>query len=121
MKTFISIVSIIFYGLALYAQPQDPKAKLAGHSEGIITKSEILSVEKLIPTQPDIIILSFTLSYSKGDDIIELISKSDNLTLEMKDHIKQIQAGTEISFENIKAKQGDKILLLESVNLKLKD
>jgi hypothetical protein len=123
MRYFLSIfVFISVCLLQLSGQETDPKATIGGLSEGSISKIELAKVEKIIPSQNDIVIISFTMSYNVGeDDIVELVSTSSSLTTEMKDNIKQLKAGTEISFENIKAKRGLTVLILESVTLKLKD
>ena len=62
------------------------------------------------------------MSYPIGeDDFVELASNSDKITSEMKDNINKVKAGTDITFENIKAKRGDKILIIEAIVLKIKE
>jgi len=112
----------LFSTFILSAQTSDPKVSIGGISEGSISKEELLKQEKLVPGSNDIIIVSFTMSYTLGeDDFVELTGNSDKLTREMKDHISKLKPGTELSFENIKAKRGDKILILESIVLKVKE
>lgn len=121
MKTSLMLLMTFLISVQVYGQPADPKVTIAGRSDGQITISDLLAAEKIIPNMKDLVILGFILSYDKGDDIIELESKSDKLSQEMKDNIKLLPAGTEISFENIKAKQGEKTLILESIILKLRN
>lgn len=112
----------MFISLSTIAQAPDPKATIAGRSEGIVTKAELVAQEKLAAVGNDIVIVSFTMSYPIGeDDFVELTSNSDKLTGEMKDNINKVKPGTDISFENIKAKRGDKTLILEAVVLKIKE
>jgi hypothetical protein len=122
MKPIILFLSLLFFTFSANPQTPDPKATVAGHSEGSVTKAELTSQEKLIPGSNDIVILSFTMSYPIGeDDIVELISNSDKITSEMKDNINKVKPGTDITFENIKAKRGDKTLILEAIVLKIKE
>lgn len=122
MKPIILFLSLFFVALITNAQTPDPKASIAGHSEGTVSKAELLSQDKLIPGSNDIEIISFTMSYPIGeDDFVELASNSDKLTSEMKDNINKVKAGTDITFENIKAKRGDKILIIEAIVLKIKE
>jgi hypothetical protein len=115
--TSIAIVFLSSY-CPMKSQPIDPKVLIAGHSEGSVKKAELLTDIHITPSDKDIAIISFTMSYPKGDDDFEeLSSKSDLLTDEMKEHIKKLKAGTKLTFENIKAKRGDKTLILESVDL----
>lgn len=123
MKSLLVFLALtLFSTFSINSQTPDPKASIGGISEGSISKAELLKQEKLIPGSNDITIISFTMSYPLGeDDFVELASNSDKLTREMKDHISKLKPDTEISFENIKAKRGDKILILESIILKVKD
>jgi hypothetical protein len=112
----INSISIVF------SQEIDPKVLVAGRSEGSIKKTELLADVRITPSSNDIAIISFTMSYPKGeDDFEELTSKSDKLTDEMKEHIVKLNPGTKLSFENIKAKRGDKTLILESVDLVIEE
>lgn len=123
VKKFIKISTFIFLlisNLSAFSQPADPKVTIGGVSEGKITKTDILKVTKLDVSPENIAIISFTMSYLVGnDDYVELVSNSDKLTSEMIESLKQIKVGTEVSFENIKAKIEDKTIILESVTLKI--
>jgi hypothetical protein len=104
------------------AQTDDPKASIAGLYKGSIKRADLLAVERIIPSTQNMVIVGFTISYPTGDDDLdELVSKSDKITPEMKENFGKLKAGTEISFENIKAKMADKTIILESVVLKLID
>lgn len=104
----------------LFSQTNDPKVSIAGKSEGSISKTELLAKGKLIPSNNDIMIVSFSISYPiSEDDIVELYSASDTLTQEMKDHILKLKPGTNLTIENTKAKRGDKILILEAITLNI--
>jgi hypothetical protein len=118
-KQFISCTLLFFASIcSLNSQTVDTKVLIAGHSEGSVKKAELLGDIRITPISNDIAIISFTLSYPKGDDDFEeLSSKSNSLTDEMKEHIKKLKAGTKLTFENIKAKMGDKTLILESIDL----
>jgi hypothetical protein len=122
MKLLTIFLSLFFISISSFAQTPDPKVSVAGHSDGSVTKAELVSQEKLIPGSNDIIIISFTMSYPIGeDDFVELASNSDKLTSEMKENIKKVKVGTDITFENIKAKRGDKTLILEAIIIKIKE
>lgn len=122
MKSIILFLCIFIFTLSANPQTPDPKATVAGHSEGSVTKAELIAQDKLIPGSSDIVILNFTMSYPIGeDDFVELASNSDKITSEMKDNINKVKAGTDITFENIKAKRGDKILIIEAIVLKIKE
>lgn len=113
------ILSFLFNS-ELFSQNNDPKISIAGKSEGIILKTELLASGKLIPSSKDIMIVSFSISYPIGeDDLVELFSTSDTLTREMKDHILKLKPGTDLTIENIKAKRDEKTLILEAITLKV--
>ena len=121
LKVFLAL-SFVLIALNLAAQTDDPAATIGGFKNGSIKRADLIAVEKILPNNSNIIIVSFTMSYPIGnDDLVELVSKSDKITQEMKDSFKKVKAGTEISFENIKAKRDDKTIILESVILKLTD
>jgi hypothetical protein len=116
------ILFFITFSIIVVAQTDDPKATIAGLSGGLITKKELLSQENLVPNSKDIVIIEFTMSYPIGDDdVVELLSNSDKITKEMKDHIDGLKTGSELSFENIKAKKGNSTIILEAINLKIKE
>ena len=121
LKVFFALL-FVSIALNLLAQSEDPTATVGGFKNGTIKRADLLAVEKIKPNNSTIVIISFTISYPVGtDDLVELVSKSDKITQEMKDNFQKIKAGTEISFENIKAKMADKTIILESVILKLTD
>ena len=106
----------------LFAQSDDPKVQINGISQGTITINDLVNQEKLICNNKNLVIIGFTMSYPIGeDDFVELVSTSDKLTQEMKDNIKTIKPGTEISFENIKAKKADKTIIIEAITLKIRE
>jgi hypothetical protein len=123
MKTFaIVLLLFVFQISSILGQAVDPGASVSGRTEGFITKADLQKTEKLVPNSPDIVIMGFTLSYPiPGDDVEEWVSKSDQLTSEMKEKIALLKAGTIVSFENIKAKKEGKTLILESINLEIKE
>jgi hypothetical protein len=121
LKVFL-VLLLVPVTLNLFAQTEDPSATVGGLKNGSVKRADLMAVEKIVPNSSTIAIVSFTISYPVGtDDLIELVSKSDKITQEMKDHFKTVKSGTEISFENIKAKMADKTVILESVILKLTD
>ena len=122
-KIVAMLLIFLFTGyVSVFSQPVDPKANVLGLTEGSIKKTELLTLEKITTNTKDITIVSFTLSYPIGvDDFAELMSTSDKLTDEMREDIKHLKIGTEVTFENIKAKRGDKTLILESITLKIKE
>ena len=114
--------SFVLIAYNLTAQTDDPSATVGGFKNGSIKRADLLAVEKIIPNNSNIIIVSFTISYADENDfLIEVASKNDKITEEMKENFKKVKTGTEISFENIKAKMVDKTIILESVILKLTD
>jgi len=101
---------------------EDPKISINGISYGSISINDLVNQEKIICKDKNIKIYGFTMSYPIGeDDFVELISPSDSLTKEMKDNIKNLKPGTEVSFENIKAKKADKTIILEAITLKIRE
>ena len=118
----ICILLFFIFSFNLNAQDEDPKATVGGFKSGSVKRTELLAVDKVVSNNSSITVVSFTISYPiSDDDLVELVSKSDAVTQEMKDHFKKVKAGTEVSFENIKAKMADKTVILESVVLKVVD
>jgi hypothetical protein len=123
MSRIIKVIVFLFLiGTSVVnAQQPDPSASIAGKTEGKITIEELLSVERLIPNSPDLQIVSFTMSYFiTEDDFKEFESDNDMLIPEMKDEIKKLKPGIILSFENIMAKRGNEIIILQAINLEVK-
>jgi hypothetical protein len=121
MKSIL-ILTLFTFSFNLIGQDPDPKATVGSYTSGTIKRSDLLAVEKILPNKSKLVIVNFTISYPIGDDdLVELVSKTDAITKEMKDDFKKVKAGTEISFENIKGKMADKTVILESVVLKVVD
>jgi hypothetical protein len=121
----IILFTLLFFSVGFaeaQSQSDDPKVLINDINRGSITRNDLIYQEKIVCSAKDIIILGFTMSYPIGeDDFVELVSASDKLTQEMKDHVKDLKPGTEISFENIKAKKGDKTIILEAITLKIRE
>lgn len=119
-KLFIYLLLLCNVPVLFSQQNNDPYASVAGKHDGTISIDELLSASKVESSQTDVQIVFFSVSYAASeDDIVEIISKSDQITPEMKELFAKLTPGKEINFENIKAKRGDKTVILESLVLKI--
>ena len=81
-----------------------PFATIAGIKWGSIKKDSLLKTEKLVCSNSNFKIVSFTFHvFTKQKNLTELISKNDYLTDEMKKEINKVETGSKIYIEDIKA------------------
>ncbi len=124
IQLFTFLVIILGLNLTLSAQKNsstDLKASIAGLSGGNISKDIILNSSEILCSNPAFEIISFTLSVSKDNDIIDFYGTGKNLTVQMKDLIKGMSNGNKIIIEKISAKtESGKVTDLPAIVLVLK-
>ena len=120
----IFVVILLVFSLTLAAQKatsNEPKAIIAGISGGDISKDLLLKTGEISCTDPKFKVISFTLSLSKTNDIIEFNGSGNKLNGVMNDAIKGIGLGNKVIIEKISAKnESGKVIDLAAIILVLK-
>jgi hypothetical protein len=113
---FIFVSLFLIFNLSLTAQKPtstELKAIIAGISSGDISKDLLLKTGEISCTDPNFKVISFTLSLSRKNDIIDFSGNGYHLSVQMKDAINGIDPNNKISIEKIIAKneKGEEIHL----------
>ncbi len=121
---FTFLVILFVFNLNLAAQKNsntELKATIAGISGGDISRDLLLKTPEILCTDPKFEVVTFTLSFSKDNDIIDFYCTGKNLTLQMKDVIKGMNPGNKIIIEKISAKnESGKVTDLPAIVLIMK-
>ena len=91
----------------------DPVASVAGKTEGVITKNELLAQQGVSSKIPDFdfemnfTVKSFNVSTSKGGFVVDKPANGNRFTQEQKDLMKGLNPGSRLYIESIVVKGDD--------------
>lgn len=127
MKTLFIIIIGVMLSVPSFAQQkitaQFPKAAFAGKSGGEITADEIIKAGELLPTNSELKVKSFSLTFvNDKKDLYTLKSNSNKLNANMISYLKNLKSGQKFFVEDIETVKSDgAVIKLESLTFTIKD
>jgi len=108
MKQMLAIL-LVFLSLSVFSQEQaKPFAVLEGIEAGLVELETLLGIDNIKCSNNNYQILSFTLSLKhESGDIVQITSKSSEITSQMKEFLWNENFENKIYFEDIKALSQD--------------
>lgn len=118
MKNTISLITFLtvflIFNLNVSAQKigqTELKAAIAGVSSGEISKDNLLSSANIQCTDTQYEIINFNLSMKKNSDIVDFYGKGNQISVVMKDLIKEMETGDKLVIEKISAKSQKGVII----------